>query len=83
MLKIGKIKKLCPDRQFGFISPVGGGLDVFFHVSCYTGDVPFPQLKCGDMVRYQDEVRDYRGEKRVKATFVQYIQNNTDSCQTI
>ena len=71
-LKSGVIKKLCTDRQFGFISPEGGGLDVFFHVSCYTGDVPFPSLKPGDRVLYKDEVREYRNERRVKATFVQY-----------
>lgn len=46
----GKIKKLVPDRGFGFIEGEGGK-DLFFHHSEVTG-VPFEQLREGQPVEY-------------------------------
>jgi CspA family cold shock protein len=46
----GKVKRLVPDRGFGFIE--GGRDDLFFHHSEVIG-VSFDQLKEGQMVDYQ------------------------------
>ncbi|MEO0004507.1 MAG: cold shock domain-containing protein [candidate division WOR-3 bacterium] len=74
MKKKGTIKSVFTDRGFGFISPEGGGCDVFFHVSRYTGDVPFSSLQKGDTVFYVDEIKDYR----VRAKLVRFTNDKPD-----
>ena len=46
----GVIKKLVPDRGFGFIS--GDSKDMFFHVSCVE-EVTFEDLTEGQTVEYE------------------------------
>lgn len=56
---IGIIKKLT-DKGFGFITPIGGGNDVFFHASKVEG-VKFPELHEGEEVEFEiGEGRDGR-----------------------
>ncbi len=42
------------DKGFGFISPVEGDKDVFFHASALV-DIEFDDLKEGDMVTFDVE----------------------------
>ena len=42
------------DRGFGFITPDGGGKDIFFHSTGCVG-VQFNDLKAGDAVTYEVE----------------------------
>ena len=46
----GVIKKLVPDRGFGFIA--GDNKDMFFHVSCVE-EVTFEDLTEGQTVEYE------------------------------
>jgi CspA family cold shock protein len=46
----GKIKKVLPEKGFGFIA--GGGDDLFFHHSELKG-VTIEQLQEGQMVQYE------------------------------
>jgi CspA family cold shock protein len=59
-MPIGVVKWYNPDKGFGFIAPVGGGKDVFLHVSAVEsaghGD-PYE----GDRISYDvDKGRDGR-----------------------
>jgi len=55
----GVIKKLVPDRGFGFISAESG--DIFFHHSSVTED-SFDDFQEGQAVEY--EVEDDAGDSR-------------------
>ena len=55
----GTIKDIR-DRGFGFITPDGGGEDVFFHATGLV-DVPLDELRPGDRVTYSTEA-DTRGK---------------------
>ena len=46
----GKIKKVLPDKGFGFIA--GGGNDLFFHHSALKG-VTIEELSEGQTVKYE------------------------------
>jgi cold shock protein len=46
----GKIKKVLPDKGFGFIA--GGGNDLFFHHSALK-DVTIEELSEGQTVKYE------------------------------
>jgi cold shock protein len=46
----GKIKKVLPDKGFGFIA--GGGNDLFFHHSALKG-VTIEELNEGQTVKYE------------------------------
>jgi len=48
----GVIKKLVMDRGFGFISPEGGGSDIFFHCSSLPQKSDFDALEEGLRVDY-------------------------------
>ena len=61
----GSIKKVAPDRGFGFIVPEQGGDDVFFHFSALEG-TKIEDLGEGDHVEYESEI----GDKGPKATMV-------------
>jgi cold shock protein len=48
----GSIKKIIPEKGFGFITPDDGAKDLFFHSSEVKG-VTFPELKEGDKVSFE------------------------------
>ena len=54
----GKIRSISTDRGFGFIQPVSGAADVFFH--CTAVDAEFKSLTIGQQVQY---VPDESAEK--------------------
>lgn len=56
----GTIKKLASNMKFGFLSPDGGGEDVFFHRSVCEG-VAFEALKPGMAVEYVEGVPTEKG----------------------
>ncbi|OHA32193.1 MAG: cold-shock protein [Candidatus Taylorbacteria bacterium RIFCSPLOWO2_01_FULL_45_15b] len=49
----GVIKKTM-DKGFGFITPDGGGKDIFFHTNSLVG-VQFNELREGDAVTFETE----------------------------
>lgn len=53
-MPIGTIRRLVPDRGFGFIEPDDGGLDLFFHRSVVHRDL-FDKLIEGREVDYETE----------------------------
>ena len=65
----GKIKKLISDRGFGFVENDRG--DLFFHHSEVT-DVPFEELREGQMVEYEVG----QGRKGPCATSVRVIESD-------
>mgnify|MGYP001105930069 CR=1 FL=1 len=75
MFKKGKIKKIFREKGYGFITPVGGGADVFFHVKVYVGDVPFVDLRTG----YDVEYEDYIVNSRVRARLVKFTKEQSDA----
>ncbi len=61
----GKILSISTDRGFGFIRPLSGGADVFFH--CTAVDSEFKSLTIGQQVQYAP---DSSAEKpRAKSVF--------------
>ena len=54
----GKILSISTDKGFGFIQPMSGGADVFFH--CTAVDTEFKSLTIGQQVQY---VPDESAEK--------------------
>ena len=49
----GRIKKILPDKGFGFITPDDGSDDVFFHRSRVAAKIQFEDLREGDEVQFQ------------------------------
>ena len=66
----GTVKTLT-DRGFGFITPEGGGADVFFHRSSLAGGADFDQLQQGDRVTFTAE-NDPKG-KGMRAADVRLV----------
>ena len=58
----GTIKKLVPDRGFGFISSADRGGDVFFHLSSVVG-VSYEDLQEGQPVEYELEQGGGKGDR--------------------
>lgn len=48
----GTIKKLVLERGFGFITPAGGGTDIFFHCTSLPQKADFDGLVEGLQVTY-------------------------------
>ncbi len=68
-MPLGIIKKLMFDKGFGFILPSGGGGDVFFHCSAFSGG-QFERLKEGQGVSYEIDPAAPDGDRGPKATSV-------------
>ena len=66
----GTIKKLVPEKPFGFISVEGQTTDVFFHKDKVVG-ISFDQLHEGDTVTFETETTDRNGEMKTSAINVQ------------
>ena len=67
-MPIGTVKKLFVDKHCGFLSPVAGGGDVFFHGTVVMGS-EFKTLATGDRVEYEldtDERVDDRGPRAMR-----------------
>jgi CspA family cold shock protein len=64
----GKVKWFNDQKGFGFISPEGGGKDIFVHHSVIVGD-GFRTLQDGEAVEYEAE----EGPKGSKATRVKRL----------
>lgn len=63
----GKINKIDTDKGFGFLRPVDGGDDVFFHKNSHKGR--FDRLKVGQVLTYElDETAE-----RLRAKWTQGI----------
>jgi CspA family cold shock protein len=67
----GTIRSLRTDRGFGFISPDGGGEDIFFHNSAVAGRA-FDQLQEGQRVAFETGP-DPRNPQRTRAEDVRPI----------
>jgi len=74
-LRIGVVKFVNVEKGYGFITPDGGGADVFFHITRYSGHIQFSELKPGMRVKYNDELNG----DRVRATIVRYETPQTES----
>jgi len=61
----GTVKRFVVDRGFGFITPDGGGSDIFFHISALTDPARTP--KEGDRIHFDLE----QGPKGPRATNAQ------------
>lgn len=64
----GVVKFFKKDKGFGFIEPVGGGADVFVHISDLQ-DAGYDGLAKGDKVAF--EKTESRG--RIKATGIKIL----------
>lgn len=59
----GKIKSVKPDRGFGFLEPIDGGADLFFHVK-QSPAIPFDESIIGRAVTFETQPSD-RGPRAV------------------
>ena len=65
----GKIKVWKDDKGFGFVTPNGGGPDVFLHISAFDARHKRPDV--GDLVTYELSVDD---QNRAKAMDVRFAE---------
>jgi CRISPR-associated protein Csm5 len=65
--RTGTLQRFMPDRGFGFITPDGGGDDVFLHVSALTGAARTP--RAGDRVAFDVE-QGPRGPRAANARLI-------------
>jgi len=66
-MSLGTIKKLLIDKHCGFISPVAGGPDVFFHGSVVAGS-EFGALRPGQRVEYELDTQDPGADRGPRAS---------------
>lgn len=64
---LGRVKTLT-EKGFGFITPDGGGKDVFFHMSALEG-VSMTDLRHGDALEYETE----DSPKGIRAVNVRFV----------
>ena len=72
MIEYGKIVRFDSERGFGFITPDGGGADVFLHVSALGRGADVRQLKPSTRVSYEEATGD-RGVKAVHVTVLSAV----------
>jgi CspA family cold shock protein len=71
-METGTIKWFDNKKGFGFITPEGGGQDVFVHFSCIGGE-GFKTLEEGDRVEFEAAPSD----KGLKASRVEKVSSRT------
>jgi len=59
-MPVGTVKWFNPEKRFGFISPEGGGQDVFVHISALN-DAGLSALEPNARVEY--ELEEHRGRQ--------------------
>jgi CspA family cold shock protein len=71
-MSLGTIKKLLIDKYCGFISPVAGGEDVFFHGSKLAGS-EFSTLMEGERVEFEFDGDTVAGDRGLRASRVRVL----------
>jgi CspA family cold shock protein len=71
MQQEGKVKWFDSERGFGFITPNGGGKDVFLHISDLR-DSGYLEVEQGDLVEYEVETNQ-KGERAVNITIYDLV----------
>ena len=71
-MPIGTVKKLLIDKHCGFIAPVAGGADVFFHGSALTGS-EFSTLAAGQRVEFEVDEESLADERGLRASRVRLL----------
>eukprot|EP01065_Artemidia_motanka_P044308 TRINITY_DN6287_c3_g1_i3.p1 TRINITY_DN6287_c3_g1~~TRINITY_DN6287_c3_g1_i3.p1 ORF type:complete len:338 (+),score=152.17 TRINITY_DN6287_c3_g1_i3:328-1341(+) len=61
----GMVRKWLPDKSYGFITPVGGGQDVFVHSSAFGGG----SLTEGDQVIFRMTTDERNGKLRAEGVY--------------
>lgn len=72
----GMLKTWKEDRGFGFISPDGGGKDIFIHISALKGTSRRPVA--GDVIYYQI-ARDNRGKLKAVNASIEGLDKQEDN----
>jgi len=57
-VKLGRIKFYNGAKGYGFIEPDGGGVDIFYHISCLPLDADEPEA--GQRCSYEERERKGR-----------------------
>lgn len=65
----GKIKTIVSEKGYGFITPEGGGKDIFFHVTGLV-DVSLNDLRAGDQVEFETEDTQ-KGTRAIQITVIE------------
>jgi cold shock CspA family protein len=71
-VSLGTVKKLLIDKHCGFISPIAGGADVFFHGSVVAGS-EFGALRPGHRVEYELDTQDPGADRGPRASRVRVL----------
>jgi cold shock CspA family protein len=71
-MPIGTVKKLLIDKHCGFIMPVAGGADVFFHGSTLMGS-EFSMLAAGQRVEFDVDEESLADDRGLRASRVRVL----------